>query len=509
MSQPSPLLSMNSASDVRGSRTPRISTPPLRELTPDTSFGFDLIDFAAAIGWPLDPWQQWLAIHMGELLPDGRPRFRVVLALVARQNGKTLFSRVLTLYWLFIERVPFVLGVSASRDTAKESWRKVIAMAQGNELMAQELGPGRDAVRLTLSEECFTTLAGSAYRFAAPNRRAGRSFTVDRGVLDELRELHDWDAYNAMINAMNAVPDAQAVAITNQGEAGAVVLDSLRDSALEFIETGQGDPRLFLAEWSAPNGADPCDPQALAQANPDLGNRLQLDSIIGQGIRAKAAGGVELAGYRTEVMCQRVTLLDAAIDEEAWRDAGTGEPVDLAQHRGALVLCLDVSLDGSHATLVAAARVEDCTHVEVVKVWQGYGCTTALRRDLPAIVERVKPRAVGWFPKGPAAAVAADLAARKGNRAWPPRRVRVAELTAEVIPAVCMGLAEQVLAGELSHPRDEMLTAHVKATQKLNHGDVWVFTRRGAAPIDATYALAGAVHLARTLPAPLPPLAVA
>ena len=34
----------------------------------------------------------------------------------------------------------------------------------------------------------------------------------------------------------------------------------------------------------------------------------------------------------------------------------------------------------------------------------------------------------------------------------------------------------------------------------------WVFVRQGTGPIDGAYALAGAVHLARTLPAPLPPL---
>lgn len=491
---------------MRGRTEPRLWTPPLRELTPDTSYGYDLIDFAEAIGWPLDPWQQWLAIHMGELLPDGRPRFRMFLALVARQNGKTLLCRVLTLYWMFIERVPLIIGTSTSRDTAKVSWREVIEMARGIRLLADEM----DALhtRETIGEEAFFNRAGSKYRFAAPNRRAGRSLTVHRLILDELREHKDWDTYNAAVKAMTAVPDAQAIAITNQGDANSVVLDSLRDSALEYIETGQGDPRLGLAEWSAPNGADPIDVQAIAMANPNLGDRVQLDSIIGDAMRAKRAGGVELAGYRTETLCQRVTMLDAAIDEMAWKAAGTDEPVDLADHRNKTALCLDVSLDGSHATLVAAATLDGITHAEVVQTWHGYGATQKLRRDLPGLVERIRPRVLGWFPNGPAAAIAAELSARKGNRAWPPRRVKVAELTAEVT-AVCMGLAEQVTAGQIRHPNDEMLSAHVHATQKLNRGDAWAFTRRGASPIDGTYALAGAVHLARTMPAALPPLEVA
>jgi hypothetical protein len=497
---------MSFGSDVRGSETPRLWTPPLRELTPETSYGFDVIDFAQEIGWPLDPWEQAAVIRGGELLPDGRPRFRFVLVIVARQNGKTLLCRVLVLYWMFIECHELILGTSTGRDTAKQSWREVIRMAEGVGMLADEMPPVH--TREQLSEEDFWNSHDSHYRFAAPNRRAGRGSTLRRLILDELREHRNRDTYDAAVNAGNAVADFQAWAITNQGDATSVVLDELRDSALEYIETGQGDPRLGLLEWSAPNGADPTDPQALAMANPNLGHRIDIDALMGQALTAKRAGGETLARFRTEILCQRVTLLDPAVDEDAWLAAGVDEAPDLAEHRSKLVLCLDVSLDGSHATLVAAARVQERIHVEVVQVWQGYGCTKTLRQQLPGIVERVKPRALGWFPSGPAAAVAADLAARKGTRAWPPRRVRVAELTAEV-PAVCMGLAEQVLSGEVAHPRDDLLTSHVKATQKLNRGDGWVFTRRGGSPIDATYALAGAVHLARTLPAALPPLEVA
>src|SRR5690349_15886926 len=98
---------------VLGSTVPRLWTPPMRELTPETSFGFDVVDFARdVVGRPLDPWQEWVVIHAGELLEDGRPRFRKVLVLVSRQNGKTELGVMLTLFWLFVERVPLVLGTS-------------------------------------------------------------------------------------------------------------------------------------------------------------------------------------------------------------------------------------------------------------------------------------------------------------------------------------------------------------------------------------------------------------
>jgi hypothetical protein len=469
------------------------------ELTPETSFGFDVIEFAEDIGMPLDPWEQWAVIHLGELLPDGRPRFRIVLILVARQNGKTYLAKVLSLYWLFIEQVPLVLGTSTNRDYAKAVWQELCEYVQSNELLAAELGP--KPVWSAAGSEQLVTAAGSRYKIAATNRRAGRSLTVHRLMLDELREHQHWNAWNAATNAMNAVRDAQAIAISNQGDDTSVVLDSLHTSAQEFIETGRGDPRLGLFEWSAPRGADPTDLAALAMANPNLGYRIDPDALIGAGMRAKAAGGKELAGYRTEVMCQRVHLLDPAVDPDAWEARGTDRPVDLAipAHRRRVALCVDVALDGTHATLAAAAVLDDGrVHLEIVAAWDGFGCTKALRSDLPGLVARLKPRVIGWFPAGPAAAVAADLADR-GHRGWPPRRVAIEEIKGDVAP-VCMGFAEAVDAGDVVHPQDDMLDQHVGAAQRLWRGDVWVFGRKGASPIDGAYAAAGAVHLARTLP---------
>jgi phage terminase large subunit-like protein len=113
-----------------------------------------------------------------------------------------------------------------------------------------------DTVRLANGEQQMTTVHRARYKVAASNRRGGRSLSIDRLILDELREHHDWSAWNAAVPAMNARPNAQVFAISNQGDDAAVVLESLRSSALTFIDTGEGDPRLGLFEWSAPDGCD-------------------------------------------------------------------------------------------------------------------------------------------------------------------------------------------------------------------------------------------------------------
>ena len=154
-------------SEVHGVTEARLFTPPLRELTPETSYGFDVIEFARDIlGTPLDPWQEWLIIHMGELLEDGRPRFRRVLVLVARQNGKTFLLKTLTLYWMFVEQHKLIIGTSTSREKAIETWNEALETVLDNDLLMEEFD---GAIRAS-GRQAFETIYGCKYRVAAANQ---------------------------------------------------------------------------------------------------------------------------------------------------------------------------------------------------------------------------------------------------------------------------------------------------------------------------------------------------
>lgn len=472
-----------------------------------TSYGFAVDDFARTVlRMPLDPWQRWAAIHGGELLPDGRPRFRVLLILVARQAGKTHLLTVLTLFWLFVDRWPLVLGTSTNIRYAQEPWEKAVALATDTRLPLQALMPsGVKGVRRVNGEQRLTTAEGCRYEIAASNARGGRSLSIDRLVQDELREQRTWDAWNAAVPATNARPNAQVWNITNQGDYRAVVLDSLRAGCIAFLETGDGDQRTGLFEWSAAPGAPIDDVEGLAQANPNVGRRNDWDTLLGTARRIIASGDLEAeAGFRTECRCEKVAALASAIDPSGWAAGCRPAPMDDLRDRLAAVF--DVSPDGSHATLGVAAFVGPAYRVEIVKAWDGPDATALARRELPALVARVAPRVFGWFPGGPAAALAADLRERK-PQGWPPPGVRVEEIKADT-SAACMGFADLVKAGEIVHSGDPLLDSQVEAAVPLRTGDRWVFSRRGGGGCDAVYVVAGAVHLARTAKPPRRPVLV-
>lgn len=488
---------------ILGSTEPRLWTPPLRELTPDTSVGFEQIDFARyVLRRPLDPWQEWLAIHAGELLPDGSLRFAIVLVLVARQNGKTEVLVILSLYWLYIERTPMILGTSTKLDYAKESWRKAVKLARRTPDLAEEI-PARGGVRETNGEQELMIVDedGEDYRYkiAASNAEGGRSLSIDRLILDELRQHHDYSAWNALEDTMSARHGSQLWALSNAGDDRSIVLNDKREEALKAIREGDTSTDIMLAEWSAPDGSSPLDIEALCAANPNLGRRKDPVRLLKKARRAMMTGGEALAGFKTESMCMRVPKLDPAIDGEAW--ARCLDPGELSAVRGRVALCLDVAPDGKHATLAAAAVLDDGrVRVEIIAAWDGDACTSRARRDIPRHALRVKPRVVGWLPGGPAAELATDMHPRAG---WPPAGVTVAEIRGEV-PAVCMGFAKEVAGAQIAHSDDPLGNAHVIGAEKLRvAGDKWVFSRKGGGHCDAAYAIAGAVHLARTLPAPV------
>lgn len=498
--------------DLRGATVPRIYTPPLVTgppgpcgcgcaLTEATSEGFEFVAWTEKIGHPLRPFQRFVAIHALELLPDGRPRFRIVLLLVSRQNGKTELPKLLAAWWQFVRKVPLILGTSTQLSYAKESWMKTIKLVAGVKALNRDHAPGNRWYRRTNGECESWSTAGSRYKIAASNAEGGRSLTVDRGIADELRQHETYDAWDALEPACSP-RDAQLWAMSNAGSMKSVVLNDLQDSAHEFIRTGTGDRRLGLFEFSAPDGSDPEDVDALLQANPAVGYGLDLEVLLAGAERAKRLGGASLAGFQTERMCIRVKLLDPAIDPAAW--SSCVDPGDMSEVRSRVALVFDVNLSMTHATLYAAAVLADGrVRVEPVRAWSGKGCADRAARQIPALVAEVRPRAFGWLPSGPAASVASKLkdrstGARRGE--WPPPGVVVEEIRGEVT-AICMGLAQLVDAGQIAQSEDPLVDTQIEGTEKAPQGPkAWVFVNPSG-DCDAVYALAGAAHLAQTMPA--------
>jgi hypothetical protein len=467
----------------------RVYTKPLRPLNRKTSRGYEVIDFAKMIGEPLLPWQEWAVIHALELNPDGSYRFRTVVILVARQNGKSHLKRIVTLWRMYVDGARDIVGAAQDLSLARKQWQ----MCQDTIHACPDLQEEWAGVRNVNGDEMFWA-AGACYAIKATNDKAGRGGSNDEVNIDELRAQHDWRAWGSLSKTTMARPKGQTWAMSNAGDDGSVVLNQLQGVG----EAGT-DPSLCLLEWSAEPGCELDDTSAWQQANPGLGYTVSEAAI------RSALGTDPPEVFRTEVLCQRVANLDAAIDHASWGNcadpAGT-----MDAHRGRIAACLDVAPDGKHATLAVAATLADGRpRVEITAAWDS---TDAVRAELPALLAEIKPAAFGWYPSGPAAGIATTLRPlalrynkRPGGKREPGDVPEDGAITGARVTEACQELADLTRALRVVHPADPLLDAHVRAASKLSSGDGWRFTRKHEGHVDAAYAAAGAVKLALTIPA--------
>lgn len=356
---------------MKGYTEPRIFTPPLRELTPETSLGYAAIAYAKEVlGENLYPWQEWALIHgleiIGDLGKEWKFRFRIVVYMVSRQNGKTVLSKDTASFFMNVLNVESIFGTSLSLDKAEEVWEAVVADQESIPALSQDL----QKVARTNGSKKLVLTGNRSYKVGAPTRRAGRGDSNDLVMLDEVREQRDWETWSAAVASTNAKPNGMVIGYSNAGDPDSVVLRQLRSQAMERINGTKakdfgGDvdaDSLGWFEWSAPDKAPMDDLDALAQANPALGyGRLTERALI-----SNRETFPEMK-FRSECMCQQVeTILPEPFPDGAW--AGGIDEHSFIREDSELVFGIDLSQDRKYTTIaVCGLRDDGNYHVEVVE----------------------------------------------------------------------------------------------------------------------------------------------
>lgn len=368
---------------MRGFTQPRLWTKPLRELTTETSRGFEVIDFARDfLGVKLYPWQEWALIHGLELREDGHYRYRIVTVCVARQNGKTLLAAVLAAWWLHVdalrdrEHIPphsfKILGTAQNLDIAREPWLRVKRWCDPNPdsdaAQAEAIPPLQQATHQVYDANGKESIiASSLSHYEVRAARSARGKPAARVLMDELREQETWAAWNATSQTTKSFSDGQLWGLSNAGSAKSVVLKKQRDYAISLIDqydeivAAGGKPgetfdaTVGLFEWSAPDGCELTDEAAICQANPSVG----YGGITVETCRSDAKTMRE-EDYRTEVLCQWVTAqVMSYIDIKQWRACETDPGSITVDPANDTVWGVDVSQDRSMSYIASASRLCD------------------------------------------------------------------------------------------------------------------------------------------------------
>jgi hypothetical protein len=466
-------------------------------LNPQTSWGFSCIYFLETFwGWTLLPWQKFLYWHALEKRLDGTGfRFKTLVVLVGRQQGKTRWIKGLGLWRLFMNEYGLPgphcpaarLAVIAAQnlDYAETMLAEVVDEVRDHRLFGRELINHRvvnGGHRAILTNRRI-------WRAATASTRGARSLSVDLAMMDELRTHTTWDAYNAIAPTTTARPYSQVVCTSNAGEKRSLVLRSLREAAHQRIVTKNTEStQVGMWEWSVPMDVDPRDPSYWHLSLPAMGhlNDFTLDTVMGyfESMQYK-----NMPGFQTEYLCQWVDALEPGIiPAEFWQQGMDGKSRRL---EGADVYAaLDVSYDRSRAYVAVCSKREDgYLHIEIVQAARGTDWVVPWLKERKAKFKGVAVQKTG----APASGLIPDLqSAGVPVVEWGP---------GAALSSGCGLFYDKIVQGEVYHRPSLVLDRAAASTLARRVGDAWIFDRRNS-PVDASplVACAAAVWLSDNCP---------
>lgn len=460
---------------LMGSQVPRFNIAPAP--VGFTSFDADdAVEYAAFYGLTADEWQEttcqsWMRRRKGRWCASTWG------ITVSRQNGKNGSLEIVELYGTAELGLKF-LHTAHEVKTARKAFSrlKYFFGEKAGDPTARfpELNALVHEVRNTNGQEAIILKNGGSVEFIARSKGSGRGFTVDVLVLDEAQDLQDSEL-EALLPTISAAPSGDPVTIfmgtppSDLGDKGEPFVRA-RDGALDG-----SDKRIAWVEFSAEGNVEMMKPAELtqfldnrknwAQANPALGGRINIETII----------------------TERSRFSDASFARERlnmWPDVGTRSSPIPAGPWGLLALeevpaewplaalGLDMNHERTKVTIGVAARSPEGIHLEVAED------APFTDEGTDALVKWVYERAKRRIP----VVIDAFSPIRSIESALKLKGCKVHILNANELSQACGGLYDAVIKDKsVTHYGQEVLNSSLAGSvkQKFGDGGAWKWHRKG------------------------------
>ena len=452
---------------LRGATKPRLSAIPLK----GKSKLDDVKQLCEIIGMPLLPWQEYVLKDMLTVDKKGMWIRKTNLLLIARQNGKTHLARMLILAHLLKWDSRNVLIMSSNRSMALDTFRQVAYALESNDTLKGFV----KQIRYANGTESIEMLDGRRLDVVAATRDGSRGRTADFLFIDELREISE-EGFRAAIPTTRARPNAQTLLTSNAGDAFSVVLNGMRERALE------NPPKSFgFYEYSAPQYCKITDRSAWAQANPALGYTITEETI------EEAIATSPIENTRTETLCQWIDSLASpwahGILEET-SDSTLTIPVG-----GYTIFAFDVSPSRRNASLVAGQILPDGRiGIGILQTWESQVSVDDLKIavDIKAWADQYRPRQI-CYDKYTAQSIA-DKLTHSGQICQ--------DVSGAAFYQACGELNDALNAKRLVHAGQENWIQQMNNCAAKTNDSAWrIVKRKSAGDVSGAIATAMVVHL--------------
>jgi hypothetical protein len=454
-----------------GSQTPRIASKSL-DLP---SKGPEMIQFCKDIGFPLLPWQELLAMETLKYKPDGRWGHPLVGIMLPRQQGKSTFMALRILFGIYCLGEKMHLATAHKLTTSSEIFFKVGQMIDDSHILQENFSKKYESKG---SQE-IRFKNGARYLIRAGNSAARGIAGPDVIHIDELREFDTEDVWSSMRFTQMSNKNPQAYFYSNAGHANSVLLLKFRERGL--AAAAGADDSIGWFEWSAEPGAEVTDKEAWYQSNPSLGHTVHEDNI-----KDSLSDREDI--FRTEILCQFVSMINPVISEAEWKKCYDPEP-KLDREKDTW-MAIDLSPDRKHGALVAGQRLDgDRFLVSLLHTWFNPVSIDdkQMANDIAPWVRKFPVNYVA-YSKSTAAAVAARLA---------PAGIPIYEINSQDYQQSCDEFVSAVSSARLVHNSQEELDRQVLSAVKLQRGDGgWVMGRKASGIICGGVAASMVTHFA-------------
>jgi phage terminase large subunit-like protein len=298
----------------------------------------------------------------------GRRRYRTVLIMMPRKNGKTELCAALAIDGLLFDNETGAEVYSAAND--KEQAALCFNVAAQMIRNDAELYAACEII--DSQKRIVHRKSGSIYRAISAEAYSKHGFNASRVIYDELHAAQTRDLWDVLASSTGARAEPLVIAISTAGYDRHSILWELYQHGKKVLENPALDPTFLAVIYEAPIDADWRDEKVWRRANPALGDFRSLEELRAACQRAQEIPAQENVFRR--LYLNQWTEQDARwISLAAW-DACQAPPVDLATLAGRRCY---VGLDLSTTTDLTAA-------VAVFPDVDGPGCTVVPQFFCPA-----------------------------------------------------------------------------------------------------------------------------
>ena len=261
----------------------------------------------------LEPWQIFFVCNVfGWVSKDkGLRRYREVLLLVPRKNGKSALAAAIGLYMLCAdgEYGAEVYTGATSEKQAKEVFTPAQIMARMNPDMCDYFGVAVNASNIHILSN------GSKMEPIIGNPPDGSSPSC--AIADEVHEHKDSRLIDTMITGMGARDQPLMLYITTAGDNIAGPCYQLQLEAQQCLDGTMENDKLFALIYGIDQGDDWTEVNTLKKANPNFGVSVSDDFLLSQLQNAKNSARKQSA-FLTKHLNVWVGSRDAFFNVDKW-----------------------------------------------------------------------------------------------------------------------------------------------------------------------------------------------